>query len=99
MEWFNITWIFGIITLACAFFFLQMVVDYNGQRGQIMPALTQVRDIKKRHELELEKVDRLTQEAESQLAVLEAEAEGLELSVKALDEQLEQYKTDDSEDR
>lgn len=98
MEWFNITWIFGIITLACAGFFLQMVVDYNGQRGQIMPALVQVREIKKRHETELEKVIRLTQEAEAQLAELEAEAQGLSDVIKVLDEKLDVYKDDDSEE-
>jgi len=99
MEWFSITWVFGIITLACAGFFLQMVVDYNGQRGQIMPALTQVREIRKRHEIEIEKVDRLTQEAEAQLAELETEAQGLDDQIKDLDEKLDVYKNDDSEER
>lgn len=99
MEWFNITWIFGIITLACAGFFLQMVVDYNGQRGQIMPALVQVREIRKRHESEIEKIERLTQEAEAQLAELEAEAEEMGAQIKDLDEKLEVYKDDDSGER
>ena len=98
MEWFNITWIFGIITLACAFFFLQMVMDYNGQRGQIMPALNQVREIKKRHEMELEKVDRLAQESEAQLAALTEEADALADNIKILDERLDLYKKADSDE-
>ncbi|MBT3604017.1 MAG: hypothetical protein HOE48_00415 [Candidatus Latescibacteria bacterium] len=99
MEWFNITWIFGIITLACAGFFLQMVVAYNVVRGQIIPALNQVREIRKRHGVEIEKVDRLTKEAETQLAELEVEAQGLGEQIKDLDEKLEAYKDDDSEER
>ena len=99
MEWFNIAWIFGIITLACAGFFLQMVVAYNVVRGQIIPALNQVREIRKRHGVEIEKVDRLTKEAETQLAELEVEAQGLGEQIKDLDEKLEAYKDDDSEER
>ena len=99
MEWFNITWIFGIITLACAGFFLQMVVAYNVVRSQIIPALNQVREIRKRHGVEIEKVDRLTKEAETQLAELEVEAQGLGEQIKDLDEKLEAYKDDDSEER
>lgn len=98
MEWFNITWIFGIIALACAFFFLQMVVDYNGQRGQIMPALKDVREIRKRHESELEKVDRLTQEAEAQLAALDDEAETISDKIKEMDEKIDVYKDRESEE-
>lgn len=99
MEWFNVSWIFGIITLACAGFFLQMVMAYNSQRGQIMPALKQVRDIKKRHEMELEKVDRLATESEAQLATLTEEANALEQNIKTLDERLDVYKKADSDDR
>jgi len=97
MEWFNITWIFGIIALACGFFFLQMVVDYNGQRGQIMPVLKQVREIRQRHESEIEKVERLTKDAEAQMAVLVEEEKGLSKRIKELDEKLDLYKKEDSE--
>jgi hypothetical protein len=99
MEWFNITWIFGIVTLACAFFFLQAVVDYNGQRGQIVPALSQVREIKKRHAAELEKVDVSIKEAEDRLEVLKQEEDALTEKIKEMDTALEVYKNDDSDDR
>lgn len=97
MEWFSIAWVFGIITLACAFFFLQMLVEYNGQRGLIVPALTQAREIRERHETEIEKVDRLTKEAEAQLAALDEEAKALNLKIKGLDEEIEARNRVDSE--
>jgi len=98
MEWFSIAWVFGIITLACAFFFLQMLVDYNGQRGLIMPALKQAREIRERHEVEIEKVDRLTKEAEAQLSALHEESKALNQEIRGLDEEIEARNQVDSED-
>lgn len=90
MEWFNITWIFGIITIACAFFFLQMLMEYNRERGQITPKLRKIREIRKRHEAEMEKVDELSKEAEeimsglnSELDAVKAEAAELEAEIEA----------------
>ncbi|MDP6041111.1 MAG: hypothetical protein QGG64_21355 [Candidatus Latescibacteria bacterium] len=77
MEWFNITWIFGIITIACAFFFLQMLLEYNNERGKIMPQLRKVRDIRKRHEGEIEKVDGLAKDAEEKMVELDSELDQL----------------------
>ncbi|MGA1196764.1 MAG: hypothetical protein ACO36I_09730 [Candidatus Latescibacterota bacterium] len=97
MEWFSIAWVFGIITLACAFFFLQMLVDYNSQRGLIMPALKQAREIRERHEIEIEKVDRLTKEAEAQLSALQEESKAISQKIKALDEEIDVRKEADSD--
>lgn len=97
MEWFSITWVFGIITLACGVFFLQMVVDFNGQRSQIMPALKEVRGIKKRHETEIEKVGRLTTDAETQLTLLEDDVRELTANIKAVEEKLDAYRQADSD--
>ena len=77
LEWFNITWIFGIIAIACAFFILQMLIEYNSARGQIMPQLRNVREIRKRHESEIEKVDGLSKEAEEKMAQLDSELDQL----------------------
>lgn len=82
---FSITWVFGIITLACAGFFLQMLIEYNGQRGKMMPQIRQVRDIRKRHEAELEKVDHLTQEAEPKLEALEKEVGDIHGQIRELE--------------
>ncbi len=98
MEWFSIAWVFGIITLACAFFFLQMLVDYNSQRGLIMPALKQAQEIRERHEIEIEKVDRLTKEAEAQLSALNEESKAISQKIKALDEEIDVRKKADSDE-
>jgi chromosome segregation ATPase len=98
MEWFSITWVFGIITFACAFFFLQMLIDYNGQRGIIMPALKQAREVRERHATEIEKVDRLTKEAEAQLVALNEESKALNQKIKALDEEMDVRKKADSDE-
>jgi len=97
MEWFSIAWVFGIITLACAFFFLQMLVDYNTQRGLLVPALKQAREMKERHETEIEKVDRLTKEAEAQLSALHEESKALSQKIKALDGEIDVSKKADSD--
>mgnify|MGYP006297943491 CR=1 FL=1 len=95
---FSMAWVFGIITLACAGFFLQMLTDYNPQRGQIMPQLRQVREIRQRHEAELEKVDRLTKDAEAELEGLEKEAGVLHDEQMALEAEVEALKRSEDQD-
>ena len=89
MEWFNITWIFGIITIACAFFFLQMLMEYNNERGKITPKLRKIREIRKRHEAEMEKVDELSKEAESVMADLNTELEQVKAEASELEAKME----------
>ena len=86
---FSLNWVFGIITLACAIFLFQMLVDYSKCKSQISPQLQHAKDIKSRHEEEIEKVVRLTGEAELQLADLKHEIVGLEEKITELDEQIQ----------
>ena len=87
---FSITWVYGIITLGCAGFFLQMLLEYNAQRRKMMPQLQQIRDIRQRHDIELDKVGRLTQEAEAKLKPLEEELAGLLRQLRELEAELEE---------
>ncbi len=82
-------WIFGIITLFCAVFLLQMMVDFNLQRGALMPQVKQIHDVRARHEAEIEKVNRLAKEAEEQLATLDAEAHALSETIADLDAKID----------
>ena len=92
MEWFNITWIFGIITIACAFFFLQMLMEYNNERGKIKPKLRKIREIRKRHEAEMEKVDELSKEAESVMAELNSELDKVKAEAREMEAKMEASK-------
>jgi len=77
VEWFNITWIFVIITFACAFFFFQELSVYNNERAKIMPQLRKICEIRKRYQAEIDKVDELYKEAEQVMSELSSELEQL----------------------
>jgi hypothetical protein len=85
MEWFSMGWVFGILAVACGIFFTHMVIDYNTQRGRIVPALGQVLEIRKRHETEIEKADQIIKEAEERLAELKQEEKEVADQIKAIE--------------
>ena len=91
MEFFSIDWVFGALTLACVYFLLQILLEYNKQKAQIRPQLTQLAEIRSRHAEEFEKVEASTEEAtaeqeelDSQVAKLEAQQSELEEALKFL---------------
>jgi uncharacterized coiled-coil DUF342 family protein len=88
MEWFNITWVFGIVTIACAGFLLQMVLEYNGRRDQIMPALHQIREVMKRHEEEIEKVEAMITQARAELLAMAPDFDAVTKEIKEYDQKL-----------
>ncbi len=77
----SLDWIFMVLTLACVIFLFQILVEYNRQAGQLRPQLRQVAEIRQRHEQEMERVARLTEEAEEDGAELDKQV--LELDARA----------------
>ena len=82
-------WVFGAITLACAVFILQMLLEYNSQRTILAPQFKQVRDVRERYESEIEKIEELAKQAETQLGTLNLEAERLQKIVADQDAQIQ----------
>jgi phage shock protein A len=66
-----------------------MIVDFNFHRGQLMPQIKQILDVRTRHEAEIEKVNRLAKEAEEQLATLDAEVHALSQTIAELDAKID----------
>lgn len=81
-------WVFGAITLACAVFILQMLLEYNSQRTLLMPQFKQVRDVRERYESEIAKIEELAKEAETQLGTLNQEEERLKKIVAEQDDKI-----------
>jgi septal ring factor EnvC (AmiA/AmiB activator) len=75
---FSMDWIFIVLTLGCVFFVLQILLEYNRHAEQIRPQIQQI-----------EKVERLMEEAESEGAALDAELQKLEKKHKDLEAALE----------
>ena len=85
---FSIDYIFGAITFACVFFFFQMLVDFNNQRSQVAPKFQRIREIRSRHEDEIKKVAKLSEEAEQKVEVLDRELAELEVRQTELDSEI-----------
>jgi septal ring factor EnvC (AmiA/AmiB activator) len=86
---FSMDWIFIVLTLGCVFFVLQILLEYNRHAEQIRPQIQQIEDMRSRHGEEIEKVERLMEEAESEGAALDAELQKLEKKHKDLEAALE----------
>lgn len=93
---FSIDWIFGILTLGCLVFIIQILVDYSRQAGEIRPQVRSVAQIQDRHTREIEKVEKQIQEAreeseqlDARIADLERRHDELETVYKQLQEQQE----------
>jgi hypothetical protein len=75
---FSMDWIFAILTLGCLVFIIQILVDYTKQAGDIRPQLRTVSQIQERHNMEIEKVQKLIKTAEAEGAKLDARIADLE---------------------
>ncbi len=75
----SVDWIFLTITLGCAIFLFQILFDYNRQASLIRPQLREAAEIHARHSAEIEKVERLIEEAHK-------EGSGLDVQITELDE-------------
>ena len=75
----SVDWIFLVVTLGCAIFLFQILFDYNRQASLIRPQLREAAEIHARHSAEIEKVERLIEEAQK-------EGVGLDTQIAELDE-------------
>lgn len=84
-----VEWFFLIIAFVCALFFVQMAIDFQREKSELMPQVKQVLEIRARHESEIEKVERLISEAEAQLATLDEEFERVNQETTSLEAKIE----------
>ena len=82
---FSFDWIFIVMSLGCVFFLLQILLDYNRKREQIRKELRQIEEIRSRHDEEINRLERLIEEATSKGALLDSELEKLDKKHKELE--------------
>lgn len=92
-----LNWIFIAVTMGCVIFFLQILVDYNRQAGQIRPQIRRANEIQERHNEEIQRVQRLVEETEQEGAKLSEELAGLQERHQELEEVLKELQEPDGE--
>ena len=88
---FSIDWIFGILTLGCLVFIIQIMMDYSKQAAQIRPQLRSVSQIQERHGQEIEKVEKLIKTGQEEAQKLDGRIADLERRHDELEETLKSF--------
>ena len=92
--------IFIVLTFGCLLFVVQMLMDYNKRASVIQPQLKEVLGIKERNKEELEKVQRLMDDAEKEASkykdeIAELDTKHGELEVKVAELRAKTKQDDD----
>ena len=93
----SVDWIFLVISLGCAIFLFQILFDYNRQASSIRPQLREAAEIHARHSGEIEKVERLIEEAQKEGAGLDGQIAELDEKHQKLEQALERLSTEKDE--
>ena len=83
---FSMDWIFAVLTLGSLLFIVQILYEYSRQAGNIKPKIRAVDQIQERHSQEMEKVEKLTKNAQAEGSKLDARIAELEHIQDELDE-------------
>ena len=82
--------VFVVLTFGCCLFVVQTLMEYNKRESVMRPQIKEVLDIKERHKEELEKIQRLMDDAEKEASkykdeITELDTKHGELEVKVIE--------------
>lgn len=95
MDLFSMEYVLGALTLGAVFFFLQILMDFNRKREEIRPQMLEALRASSEHQEEIDKVERLIEEAQKEEAVLQKQMDDLDAREEELKARLPLQDEDD----